>query len=209
MKKQTVAIVAGGNLSQSFLEKIEQCDVVIGVDRGAWWLIEQEITPDYAIGDFDSVSEGELEEIKNISPNVAQYKVEKDETDLELALNFAMTLNAKSLLVFGGLGSRFDHSLAGIFLLEAFGGEMTLIDEANEISLIRSKKTIYSNPQFPHCSFLALTKTAVLSLDGFVYPLTYGVLHRTKTLGVSNSLIGARGTVTVHKGAVFCIQSLG
>lgn len=55
-----VVLVAGGQLE----ELPSDADVWIGVDRGSLYLIEQGITPDLAVGDFDSVSQQEFELIQ-------------------------------------------------------------------------------------------------------------------------------------------------
>jgi len=117
---KTIAMVAGGNISKKFLPHIKQHQLIIGADRGAWWLVNEGIVPEYAIGDFDSVSTDEFKIIKETSPNVVQYDEEKNETDLELAITFARSLKPASISVFGGIGTRLDQTMASIFLLEKF-----------------------------------------------------------------------------------------
>ncbi len=57
MSKQTV-IVSGGMVEKDFalsILKSEETEFVIGVDRGLVFLYDNEIKPDYIVGDFDSV----------------------------------------------------------------------------------------------------------------------------------------------------------
>jgi thiamine pyrophosphokinase len=205
--KKHITIVAGGDLQESNLEDIEKGTIIIGVDRGAWWLIEHGITPDYAIGDFDSVSAEQLKKIKEKSPNVVQYKAEKDETDLELGLLLAKSFFPDSIEVFGALGTRFDHSLAGIFLLERFQElDITYRNNNNELCLIIKKKELYKS-QFRYCSFISLTETAVITLDGFKYPLQKGTLLRSQTLGISNEIVKENACVTVYLGSILCLKT--
>jgi thiamine pyrophosphokinase len=208
-KIKRIALVAGGYLSKKFLKDITSHDIVIGVDRGAWWLLSLRIIPDFAIGDFDSVSSEELAILKENSPNVVQYKPEKNETDLELGLALAMTLDPGSVTVFGSIGSRFDHSLAGILLLERFGQDITVVDENNEISVIYREKIIRRSTQFPYSSFIALTDAAEVTLEGFKYPLDHGILERKRTLGISNEILETEAKITVHSGTILCVQSRG
>lgn len=203
-----VVIVAGGGVWENFLPLIKTGDIYIGADRGALWLLDHSITPGYAVGDFDSVSKGEYERIKESSPNVAQYENEKDETDLEIAMKLAVSLQPRQILIFGGTGSRFDQMLAGFYLLEKFKSiDITFFDEHNEVSLIASKKIIEKNKRFLYCSFLSLASRSIISLQGFKYPLSHNVLKRNQSLGVSNELVSKKGIVTIHRGSVLFIRS--
>ena len=74
-----VALFAGGNLEHFRLD----FDVLVGVDRGSLFLLEQGVCPDLAVGDFDSVTEEELLRIKDSAKEVIQAHPEKDDTDLE------------------------------------------------------------------------------------------------------------------------------
>lgn len=205
--KPTIAIIAGGDVADTSLTQVKRSDIVIGVDRGAWWVLKRGIVPTYAIGDFDSVLESELAEIKLCSPNVVQYKREKDESDLELGLLLAVSLEPATVDVYGALGSRFDHSLAGIFLLEQFRDiDITYRNKHNELCLITNQKIIKKD-KFRYCSFISLTDRSEITLDGFKYPLTKGTLKRSQSLGVSNEIIHHEATITVHTGKILCIKS--
>ena len=57
MSKRTV-IVSGGVLESEFVLPIlknEDTEFIIGVDKGLAFLYENDIKPDYIVGDFDSV----------------------------------------------------------------------------------------------------------------------------------------------------------
>lgn len=205
--KKNIVVVAGGELDASFLKQIRKQNLIIGVDRGAWWLIENNIILTHAIGDFDSITSEEFKKIRQISPNVVQYEKEKDETDLELGLLLAASLEPATVEVYGALGSRFDHSLAGIFLLEQFRDiDITYRNKHNELCLITNQKIIKKD-KFRYCSFISLTDRSEITLDGFKYPLTKGTLKRSQSLGVSNEIIHHEATITVHTGKILCIKS--
>lgn len=55
-----VAVFAGGQLA----DFSTGFDVYVGVDRGSLFLIENQLPLDLAVGDFDSVSQDELQLIK-------------------------------------------------------------------------------------------------------------------------------------------------
>ena len=58
-----IAIVAGGSGDLSLYKDILSDAYLIGADRGALYLAEGGYQVDIAVGDFDSVSESEMERI--------------------------------------------------------------------------------------------------------------------------------------------------
>ena len=80
-----IAILAGGD--STLLPKDH--DVYVGVDGGCLKLLEQGLPLDIAVGDFDSVSETDLRQIRTQAKQVIQSVPEKNDTDLELALKAA------------------------------------------------------------------------------------------------------------------------
>ena len=77
-----IAVVAGGQLETLPTD----VDIWIGVDRGSLYLIDREIDPDLAVGDFDSVTQDEFQRIQEKAGAIIQAQPEKDDTDLELAV---------------------------------------------------------------------------------------------------------------------------
>ena len=74
---KTISIVGGGNLSKKLLPDIATNDYIIGVDRGACWLILNGVIPDIAIGDFDSVTVRQMQIIKKQSKRLDIYPKRK------------------------------------------------------------------------------------------------------------------------------------
>ncbi|MDU1741293.1 MAG: thiamine diphosphokinase, partial [Streptococcus lutetiensis] len=74
-----VAVFAGGQLS----DFSTGFDVFVGVDRGSLFLLENKLPLDIAVGDFDSVSQDELQEIQHKAGVFIQANPEKDDTDTE------------------------------------------------------------------------------------------------------------------------------
>src|SRR3989304_233460 len=113
-----VFIFANGKLSKHYLKDLRDDDYVIGVDRAAYWLIQHGIAPHAAVGDFDSVTAGEFVLIRKKSGTLIRYPAIKDATDTELAVHAAIRREPEEVIIFGGVGSRLDHVLGNIHLLE-------------------------------------------------------------------------------------------
>ena len=116
---------------------------VVGVDRGAHYLANKGYAMDLAVGDFDSVSEEEFEQLKTNSQEMIILPCEKDETDSEAALDAIMKRwpDAESYFLYGALGGRLDHSLNNLWLVlqERFWsirGRLHLIDGKNVVSFL-------------------------------------------------------------------------
>lgn len=205
-----IVIVGGGTLSEQFLPEIKKANCVIGVDHGAAWLIAHGITPNIAIGDFDSVTKEEFARIKQSVKIVMVHPAEKDFTDMELAVAEAIKLKPKKVIIYGGIGTRIDHTLGTMHLLERFlraGVDVIIKNETNAMMLLDRQRTVQKNPEHRYISLLPYTDAATVSLRGFLYEASHLQLTRGMTRGISNEFVGDTGIIDVHEGIVLVIQS--
>lgn len=198
MKKRTL-IFGNGTLHRKFLTEIRPGDFIIGVDRAAYWLLAHRILPDIAIGDFDSATEKEFNLIKKSIASVQRYPAKKNFTDMELALTHARG----DTVVFGWSGSRFDHTLANLFL----SGTRTLVNETNRIRLAGRGKTIVQRSSYRYVSIIPYTNSIRVSLTGFLYNVRQKTIKRGATRGISNELAGKQGTIELFSGRAWVIES--
>ncbi len=208
---ERILIFSGGRLGEWALQEIAPDDYLIGADRGAYFLIEHGIRPNLSIGDFDSVQPRELEQIRDGSGNFQSCDpIDKNYTDTELAFIRALELKPREIILLGGLGSRFDHSLANIHLLfKALeqGVAGTVIDDRNRIMLIE-RDTVLHRGRFANVSLLPFSEEVTgITLEGFAYPLHKAVLRIGHSLGVSNKLQRDSGVIRIDSGLLLVIQS--
>ncbi|WP_442601894.1 thiamine diphosphokinase [Paenibacillus sp. KN14-4R] len=206
-----IVIVSGGQLGPWVLRQIHSDDILVGADRGAWFLIQNGLQPDLSLGDFDSVTVDELEQIRQNSKQFMDCDpIDKDYTDTELALRWALEQQPQSIAMLGTLGSRLDHSLANIHLLYpalASGISCVMIDAHNEIRLIREQTLITKGP-YTHISLLPLSMEVTgITLTGFQYPLNNATLQIGQSLGISNVLLEQTGIIDIKSGHLLVIQS--
>ncbi|MFF2911251.1 thiamine diphosphokinase [Paenibacillus sp. NPDC057934] len=211
MPSGRVVIWAGGELSPEHLNVLDEEDFIIGADRGALFLINHGITPDLAVGDFDSVSPEALQEIRNRSREIITCDaIDKDLTDSELALDLALNRSPSSILMLGVTGSRIDHMLASIQMMTlALQRQVScsIMDSHNYLTLTGSQALV-EDRGFAYVSLLPLTPEVTgITLEGFQYPLSNATLKLGHSLGVSNKLLAASGTVTIESGLLLIIQS--
>lgn len=211
MTIKRVFIFAGGNIDEHLLEEICEGDFIIGADRGALFLVEQDIKPNLAIGDFDSVTELELQKIKDHSLEIMTCDaINKDLTDTELAYELAVEKQPKEIILVGATGTRLDQTLANIQMMTKglqHQIKTFIVDKNNFITLIGSTCTVEERG-LSYVSLLPMTPEVTgITLEGFMYPLNQATLKMGHSLGVSNKLIAPLGTVHIDSGLLLIIQS--
>lgn len=214
MKKNRIVVVAGGEISPSDLKQLTQRDRIFGVDGGILTLLEHGITPDCAVGDFDTAGPETLAFLKSREIPIENLPVAKDMTDTQFALEKALHEQPKEILILGALGgARFDHALANLFLLEkatAAGVPCTLLHRNNRIRLMTGEEgeMVLQSGGYQYISLLALTdQVEGVTLTGFRYPLQNAVLTRSNPLGISNELLTKAARIRIQAGKLLIIES--
>lgn len=205
-----VVIFANGNLSEKFINDLTGEDYVIGVDRGAWWLLRHGVIPQMAAGDFDSVDSNESEMIIKRVSTVNIYSSEKDFTDLHLGLSEALLLHPGQIIIYGAVGSRLDHTVAAVHLLEISLDqkvETILKDERNEIRMVNDALIMYPSQEFRYFSILPFTEEVTVSISGSKYALDHKTIRRGETIGISNEFKDRSCRIKVHHGIILVIKS--
>jgi thiamine pyrophosphokinase len=210
MEQKRIFIFANGLLHAEFLKDIIPSDMIIGVDKAAYWLIKKHVQVSIAIGDFDSVTEKELDIIKKNIPHIRSYPPQKDFTDLHLAFEYALEQNPKEIIMYGALGTRMDHSLASLFLLKKALMKKVptkIIDTENELFLLESQCKIEKTRQYPYLSLLPFTDEIIVSIQGCAYDLIKRKIVQGESIGVSNEIKKSEAYIHVHQGIALVIRS--
>ncbi|WP_100330869.1 thiamine diphosphokinase [Bacillus xiapuensis] len=213
-----IAIVGGGPESElADLNTYHNEDVCwVGVDRGNLYLLERGIVPQAAIGDFDSITDAEWIRIKTIlkADQIQRFPSEKDQTDLEIALLWALKHEPQKITIFGATGGRLDHFFGTLSLLMNekminADADIEIIDRRNRISLRRpGRYHVIQNDSKEYFSFFPLSSEVTgFTLTGFKYPLTNHTVQFGSTLYVSNELIGESGTFSFAAGILLVVRS--
>ena len=186
----------------------------VGVDRGVSLLLSKGLIPTHAFGDFDSVSKAEMELIAQKVEHLHRYQIEKDEPDMELALDWAIKQVPDKIQIFGGTGGRLDHFFANVQLLlqpQHFQSsvEISIIDVQNELFVRPAGTyTLEKNLDKKYVSFIPLSQIIKnLSLKDFKYPLTDCHIPLGSTLCISNELLNEYGTFSFTEGILLVIRS--
>lgn len=177
----------------------------IGADKGALFLAQQGIHMKLAIGDFDSVTESDIQKIQNYTDELIRLNPVKDDSDSEAAILAASERGYDEIWLAGATGGRMDHSLVNIRLAYKYPEKVWLCDDQNLIYTLCPGRHEISKGSFPYISFFT-EEGAEVTLEGFRYPLKDRKLTGQDLYTVSNEINEEEGTVIVRKGIVLVMQ---
>lgn len=206
-------IITGGTVSEQFLGQYvdrHKGDMLIVVDGALEVTHRLGIIPDFIVGDFDTVNQDLLEHYEKRI--ILRHPAEKDQTDTELAIETAMHAGCKEIVFFGATGSRLDHSLANIFLLQGLLAQGITAEIRNENNRLYLKNQGFTlkrkETQGDFLSLLPLTETVgEVTLTGFKYPVNNLTFYRERTLGISNEITEEEARVEFSKGIFIVVES--
>lgn len=192
--------IVGAGAFYGFARRPEAHDCVIAADGGYAVCQREGIKPRYVLGDFDSL--GTVPDI----PNIMTFPVEKDDTDMMLAVKKGLEEGCREFFIYGGTGGRLDHTIANLqtlLYLTRRGARGWLFDQNARYTVVENGTLILNARREGILSVFSFDGTAEgVTVSGAKYPLAHGVLTADFPLGVSNHFVGEPVTITVEKGAL-------
>lgn len=175
----------------------------IGIDAGSEYLLKNNFPLTMAIGDFDSISLKQFEEVSKAT-KVIKLNPIKDETDFEYAVNFVKQ-QYDELHVYGAIGGRIDHFLAVYHLINKLTDKVIIHDDLNDMFVLNEGSFRINNTR-KYLSVFTMQKS-MITLKNVKYPLDKQTIDVDDTYLVSNEIIGEYADVIVHSGKVVIVQS--
>jgi thiamine pyrophosphokinase len=212
MVTERAVLFANGELRNPAVvkEMLQPSDYLVCVDGGLRHLKSLGLRPHLLIGDLDSISAGEVLELECEQVRIQRYPVDKDETDLELAVLAVLKEGYRTLCVVAALGGRLDQTLGNLFLLtlpELSGCNIRMEDGVEEAFIIRAQETVNGQPG-DTVSLLPLAGnvTGVVT-RGLRYPLHAETLLFDHTRGISNVMLENQALIQVASGILLAIHT--
>ncbi|MBE7016413.1 MAG: thiamine diphosphokinase, partial [Ruminococcaceae bacterium] len=176
-------VICGGTVGEYILDYVNDTDYVICADSGYDRAAKYGIEPNIVIGDMDSIKSSYVGE------NVLVFPSKKDFTDSDLALKYAIDAGFCDILMFGMIGTRFDHSFANVsLLLNCKGKNVRIIDSNNIISMVWDEIVI-KGAVGDTVSILPFSGDLEgVSTEGLEYSLSDSEVKLGTSLGVSNKM---------------------
>lgn len=189
----------------------EECELIIGVDKGCNYLFEAKVKPHYIVGDFDSSNLNVIDEIVRQGVTKYTYQCEKNFTDSEEAFELAISKKVKKITFLGATGQRFDHTLGNLgLLLKSLNARISseIVDDKNKMFLINKNTVIKRDDEYKYVSFLAYnSRVDEFSIKGAKYNLDKYTLEIGDSRTISNEFITDEISLEISNGNILVVYS--
>jgi thiamine pyrophosphokinase len=202
-----IIIFANGELPN--LEKaralLREDDFIIAADGGTRHALALGKIPNIIIGDMDSFNV----ERSTLNVEIIQFSHDKNETDLELAIQHALSLNPEQVIILAALGGRLDQTLGNISLIsdsQLVTRNLYIDDGVEEVFFCHDKCVV--NGQAGDLVSLIPWQgevTGVVTTD-LKWPLRDETLYPNKTRGISNEMLGDTAVVQIKSGLLLVVH---
>lgn len=216
-----VALVGASDVNTEHLAA-QEFDCVVAVDAG-WRACRQVGVPvDVALGDFDSLG------FVPDAPCTFSFRSDKDESDMELALDHALSLGADEVYLYGAFARRLDHTLANLQLAGSFarkGLKILGIGDAFALAVLAAGEcgsalsriafrgfdpALLSGDYAPFVSVFAQGVSARgVYIEGLKFEVSDFILPVDTSRGLSNEFTGAPASVSLSDGVLLVTFPLG
>lgn len=208
--KRAVIFINGRRISKNrVFSLIKASDTILCADGGVKHVVSYGLTPSFVIGDQDSTSSVIKKRLGTHVKWVTHPK-DKDFTDSELAIHFAIEQGFTDLIIVGLNGTRLDHVIANILYLSYHTQLITIaiVEEYQVLSILKKGHLELSGKKNQQVSLIPLDITVSgITTQGLKWELTNANLAFGKTIGVSNEFLGEKVDIEVKKGPLLVIHS--
>jgi thiamine pyrophosphokinase len=202
-------LFVNGELADSTRLAFLDTDYFVAVDNGVRHTYTFNLIPHLLIGDLDSIDPDLVEILLSEKVKIQKFPTNKDETDLELALNYVIGKGFSTILLVGALGGRIDQSLANLDLLtrEDLADFDIRMDDGRTAVFVIKDSVSFKTTINDTISLIPVCRPATgITTQGLAYPLTNETLYPKKTRGISNTAVANQVSITLEEGHLLCIH---
>lgn len=202
---ETVLIFAGGDFTGTLTEELPTPELVIAADSGYDLAVRAGFAVDVLVGDMDSIA-------TDVIPGhviVERHPVDKDATDLELALARVAVEHPQRVVIVGGAGGRVDHELATAQLLcsdrwEAIE-EIEWMTARGWAYVVKGRRIIHGDVG-QIVSLIPMGGPAIgVNSKGLRWNLADANIQPGSTWGVSNEFAGPVADIRIESGCLLAV----
>ncbi|MGI8479314.1 MAG: thiamine diphosphokinase [Gaiellaceae bacterium] len=210
MSEELVVVVAGGEEPphRRTVHAFPAGTPVVAADSGLERARKMGLDVTIAVGDFDSAAPEAVSTAEASGTRVERHPAEKNATDLELALDAALELRPKRIVVLAVIGNRLDHLFSLFQLLGASryaGVDLDADIGVARVHVIRRERVISGQPGELLSLFALHGPAEGARTEGLAYPLDGETLDPGSTRGVSNVFTAESARISVERGVLLAV----
>jgi thiamine pyrophosphokinase len=203
-----VLFIGGKNPKKTMIETIvERSDCIVAADSGYDYVLNNGITPDYVVGDMDSIKDPTV--LRDLpEKKIKRYNKEKDETDTEIGINVLWENGIYKITVIGGGGGRLDHTFGLFTLFERYRSPFQWFTHKARVIRIDGRLSLNVEKGELLSFFPIGDEMCKMYSDGLKWPLDELSWSRGD-MGLSNVAMKNEITVTMKQGRLILIKEIG
>lgn len=209
-KPVKVALVLNGDEpSADELKLLDACDATVCADGAAQALLKTNHPPTVIVGDLDSLKPDAYKWADALDIPIERHKGDKDQSDGELALEKALSMGAKSILILGGHGGRSAMFLANLKLLRIChdkGIEASMVGRGESLRYIGAgHEHIWTGRTGSGLNLVPVDGDCKVTIEGTAFDGQEVLIPRTSSRGVSNKIAKDAAKVKVLQGTILAV----
>lgn len=202
-------IFANGELPrlESAHSLLKPDDFIICADGGTRHALALGLIPNVIIGDMDSLPD--TFQSSAFKGEFIQVSADKNETDLELALKYALAFHPEEILVIAALGGRLDQTLGNISLISDLRHstfDLRLADGVEEIFFCRDQAHVKGGSGDIVSLIPWGGEVSGVETENLKWPLRKETLYPYKTRGISNEMLGDEASIKISSGLLLIVH---
>jgi thiamine pyrophosphokinase len=185
-------------------------DFLIAADGGTAHILELGLIPAVLIGDLDSLSSENRLTLSHAGTTINQYPRNKNETDFELALHYAVNSGFRELRIIAALGGRLDQTLGNLSLLSdpsLSALDIRAEDGVQEAFFVFKECQLQGDPGDLVSLIPWGVKVSSITTTGLRWSLSGEDLWPNKSRGISNQMLEKTASVAISSGILLVVHS--
>ena len=185
-------------------------DHIICADGGTRHASALNLKPALVIGDMDSADSGLLQKLHADGVPLELFPRDKNETDLELAIQHAVELNPTEIIIVAALGGRLDQTLANIALLSDVRlatFDFRLDDGVEQIFFCRDQAEVKGRSGDIVSLIPWGESVHGVQTQDLKWQLSNETLYPEKTRGISNEMTADMANIKISSGLLLIVHT--
>jgi len=209
---QRIIIFANGDLPDldKARSRLRSDDFIICADGGTRHALALGLTPNLVIGDMDSIQNDQWQKLQALGVTVELFPRDKNETDLELAINRAIELEPHEIVIVAALGGRLDQTIGNMALLtdlQLATFNVRLDDGVEEIFFCRDQVQVHGRSGDIVSLIPWGNPVREVQTQGLKWALDHETLYPEKTRGISNEMLSELANIKISSGNLLIIHT--